>query len=121
MFLNLRYSHGRNRVRHRSPEFNIDVPSEYWEISNYRATLGHKANHSFLKSNAKYVSVIHPRHGPINAVVSTKNIRKGDEILCNYGYSPNSLVPRWYADAHYEELRKPWPGRNVYNEWDEND
>ena len=76
MFLNLRYSHGRNRVRHRSPEFNIDVPSEYWEISNYRATLGHKANHSFLKSNAKYVSVIHPRHGPISAVVSNERSRK---------------------------------------------
>ena len=94
---------------------------EYWDITNYRATLGHKVNHSFLKSNAKFVSVIHPRHGPINAVVSTKNIRKGDEILCHYGYSPNSLVPRWYADAHYEELRKPWPGRNVYNEGDKND
>ena len=78
MLLNLRYSHGRNRVKHRSPEFNIDVPSEYWEISNYRATLGHKANHSFLKSNAKYVSVIHPRHGPISAVISKRKIKKGE-------------------------------------------
>ena len=116
MFLNLRYSHGRNRVRHRSLEFNIDVPSEYWEISNYRATLGHKANHSFLKSNAKYVSVIHPRHGPINAIVSTRTIKKGEELLCSYGYSTEDSVPSWYARAYYEEYGTKWPGKYIDND-----
>ena len=116
MFLNLRYSHGRNRVRHRSSEFNIDVPSEYWEISHYRATLGHKANHSFLKSNAKYVSVIHPRHGPILAVVSKRKIKKGEEILCSYGYLPDGAVPGWYANSYYDEFKENWPGNIVYDE-----
>ena len=117
MLLNIRYSKGRNVFQHRSPELKMDVPMEYWSIANYRATLGHKTNHSFLKSNGLFVSVIHPRHGPINAIVSTRKIRKGEEILCSYGYTEHSLIPSWYANAYYEAFNKTWPGKFVYNEF----
>ena len=102
---------------HRSPGLQIDVPIEYWSIENYRATLGHKANHSFLKSNGLCFSVIHPRHGPINAIVTMRKIRKGDEILWSYGYTEHSLIPSWYAIAYYEAFNKTWPGKFVYNEF----
>lgn len=38
----------------------VDVPSECVDISSYKASLGHKANHSF-NPNAKFVAVHHPR------------------------------------------------------------
>ncbi len=38
----------------------IDLPRPYDSLINYRATLGHKANHSF-KPNAKYHYCKHPR------------------------------------------------------------
>lgn len=47
------------------------------DVVNYRATLGHKANHSFKKSNAEYVDAYHPRFGSIVALVSLRDITKG--------------------------------------------
>ena len=38
----------------------IDIPNECIDLSSYRASLAHKANHSF-KPNCKFVSVDHPR------------------------------------------------------------
>ena len=38
----------------------IDIPNECIELSNYKASLAHKANHSF-NPNCKFVSVDHPR------------------------------------------------------------
>ena len=88
----------------------------HWNISKYRATLGHKVNHSFLNINARFLSVMHPRFGPIVAVISLKKIRKGEEILADYGYAPESNVPRWFAKAYEKEKKMPWPGEFVYND-----
>ena len=93
---------------------------EHWNITHYRATLGHKANHSFTKHNSQYISLIHPRHGPISAIMSLKRIAKGEEVLVFYGYSPNSFVSSWYAKAYEEELHMPWPGRLINDENDRN-
>ena len=38
----------------------LDIPPEYRSASNFRATLGHKVNHSF-KANAVYVAFDSPR------------------------------------------------------------
>ena len=96
----------------------MNILKEHWNISDYRATLGHKTNHSFTKNNAKYISMIHPRFGPIVSVVSTKKIKKGEEILCSYGYEEDYLVPTWYANVYQEELNQPWPGNFIYDEQD---
>ena len=114
-----RYIEHRNIIRHQSEKFYMNLLQEYWDITKYRATLGHKVNHSFVNVNAKFRSVIHPRFGPIVAVLSIKNIRKGEEIFTSYGYTPESSVPRWYANAYEREFKKPWPGKNVYNDFPE--
>ena len=93
----------------------INIPEEYWDISKYRSTLGHLVNHSFLKPNAYYGRTIHPRHGPIMAIITLKNIQKGDEILCYYGLEHNKWgVPNWYARSFEREVKEPWSGGKVY-------
>ena len=39
---------------------DVDLPAPYDNIVNYRATLGHKANHSFMP-NARFARVKNPR------------------------------------------------------------
>ena len=94
----------------------MNVLKEHWNITNYRASLGHKCNHSFTMKNARFQSVIHPRFGPIVAVISLKKIKKGEEILVSYGYKPEGTVPRWYAEEYKQEFKEPWPGKHVFNE-----
>ena len=95
---------------------HINLPQEYWGIVQYRATLTHKVNHSFKRANVKFSSAIHPRYGPIRTVVATKDIKKGEEILVDYGYGKDSAIPRWFEQAYIEESGKPWPGKAFYNE-----
>ena len=97
----------------------MNLLQEHWELSEYRATLGHKVNHSFSNVNVKFQSAIHPRFGPIVAAISLKNIRKGEEILASYGYKPETNVPRWFAIAYEREMKKPWPGEFIYNDFPE--
>ena len=111
-----RYCVNRNLMSHPSHAFYINIVKEHWNISNYRATLGHKVNHSFTNTNARYLDVIHPAHGPIVAIISNKKIQKGEEIFCSYGYREENPVPSWYAHVYEEEYKKPWPGNKVYNE-----
>ena len=92
----------------------LNIPKRYWSIRNYNATPGHLVNHSFRKMNAKFDHATHPRFGPIRTIVSTKRIRKGEEILCDYNYSENSAVPIWYANVYEQEMKRKWPGELVY-------
>ena len=46
----------------------LNVPIEYWNVTSFRATLGHKVNHSFTKAKSSYKPVIHPRYGLIRWV-----------------------------------------------------
>ena len=73
-------------------------------------------NHSFIKANAKFDHATHPRFGPIRTIVAIKKIQKGEEILCDYGYSENFAVPLWYAATYEKEMKRKWPGEFVYNE-----
>ena len=54
----------------------IDPPSS--TVDKYRATLGHKLNHSFKKDSAEFVNVYHPRYGDIVGLQAKKNITKGE-------------------------------------------
>ena len=86
---------------------NIDIPESYWNISKYRATLGHKVNHSFKFTKAGYKRAYHPRFGNIIALYASKNITKGEEILVNYNYA-RGPVPEWYAALYLEEMGRNW-------------
>ena len=86
----------------------IHIPKQYWNISNYRATLGHKVNHSFLKANSIFGQAFHPRFGKIRAVYAVKDISKDEEIFVNYGYHIGTSVPGWYSDLYEKETSEQW-------------
>ena len=86
----------------------LNVPEPYWNITNFRATLGHKINHSFKFAKCTFGYVYHPRFGNIRSVVATSNIRKGEEVFANYGYSKDNPVPEWYSSLYLEETGKNW-------------
>ena len=83
-----------------SQYFMMNVPPEYWSIVHYRATLAHKINHSFNNSNTEFGSVIHPRFGPIRSAFATKDIKRGEQLLIDYGYGIQSAIPRWFEKAY---------------------
>jgi [histone H3]-lysine4 N-methyltransferase len=88
--------------------FSIDVPFPDSSLSNYTASLGHKANHSF-EPNSIYTSWFHPKFGEIMCIEAIKNIKKGREVLVNYGYPKNSIGPKWYQEAkkkHKEKIKQ---------------
>ena len=86
----------------------IHIPKPYWNISNYRATLGHKVNHSFLKANVAFGQAFHPRFGNIRTIYAIKDIPRHEEILVNYGYQIGTNVPEWYADLYEKETGNKW-------------
>ena len=93
-------------------KIQINVPEAYWNVSQFRATLGHKINHDFLKFRSAFNFAMHPRHGWIRTVIAIDDIYKGDEIFINYHYpitdNPKMLVPQWYREL-YEAQIEPWP------------
>ncbi|XP_035388330.1 histone-lysine N-methyltransferase SETD7 isoform X4 [Electrophorus electricus] len=85
----------------------IDVPEPFNLTTNYCASLGHKANHSFTP-NCKYDPFVHPRFGPIKCIRTICAVQKDEELTVAYGYdhgpSGNSApeAPDWYK----QELRE---------------
>ena len=45
----------------------LDIPEEFVSLKKYKASLAHKANHSFMP-NAKFVLFHHPRFGKVPAL-----------------------------------------------------
>ena len=113
-----RYCIHRNLIGYSTNDDTItmNVLKEHWPIHKYRATLGHKVNHSFKRANTDFGSAIHPRYGPIRTIVSNRRIRKGEQLLCDYQYPEDSAIPRWYEKVYVAEMGKPWPGKDFYDE-----
>ena len=96
---------------------NLNIPYEYWDISKFRATLSHKVNHSFTKTNCAFILVFHPRYGTVRGVEATRNISKGEEILVNYGYGFDTLNPKWFYEVYVQEVGPlPDEARKMYEE-----
>ena len=66
---------------------------------NYRATLGHKINHSFKvdELNCRFEAYHHARFGLIHAVRSGRLIKKNEELLSHYNL-PYEQSPPWYQE-----------------------
>ena len=79
----------------------IDVPAEFSSVDVYRASLGHKANHS-TDPNCEYAPFTHPRFGEIKCIRTLRAVKEGEELTCNYGYNhklPGTSkddLPKWY-------------------------
>ena len=79
-------------------DIHINILMEDSGVESYRATLGHKAQHSFVNDNAFYCNVYHPRYGETKGVCAKKDIKKHAEIITNYGYAVKSeeySIPKW--------------------------
>ena len=81
---------GEDEIIHLSDELGKDT-------GKYRATLGHKINHSFQKQNCKFHSLDHPRFGLIPAARSISTIPEGEEIFCSYELKYDEGDP-WYQE-----------------------
>ena len=74
---------------------DLDIGPEHQECSQYRATLGHKACHSFQQKNSVFREFEHPRFGCIMSVVAVRDIEQGEEVFVSYNYCV-SFAPPWY-------------------------
>ncbi|XP_047126209.1 histone-lysine N-methyltransferase SETD7 isoform X1 [Hydra vulgaris] len=87
-------------------EVVIDVPKPWNDLKFYKASLGHKANHSF-KPNCMYDRFNHPRFGKIKCIRTISFVQPGDELFVEYGYDHLKLdtdAPLWYQKALVEHL-----------------
>ena len=79
---------------------SIDVPPSYSAMSQYCASLGHKANHAHPPfNNCRYDPCVHPRFGNIKCVRATRAIKKNEELTTNYGYMNEEAPPWWVPRA----------------------
>ena len=92
IFINADYTSGER----------MDIPAEFISRDKYRATLGHKVNHSF-KPNCREWFYNHPRFGVIPSIVAKRQIEAGEELLLDYEYDPYNC-PQWFLAALKNEL-----------------
>ena len=84
-------------------EIALDIIGKFVNLSNYRATLAHKACHSFAP-NSQFLDLYHPRFGQIMCIAAKTDIKRGEEVLVSYNYGLH-LAPEWYRHAYFEHLR----------------
>ena len=71
-------------------EFCVDIPADLCDVDNaYCASLGHYANHNWLKQNCEYQPCYHPRFGDIKCLRAIKDIKKSiiyclHLVLCHH-------------------------------------
>ncbi len=82
----------------------MDVPRACADVSSYRASLAHKANHSF-RPNCCYVAVDHPRFGRIPALKTLRLVSRDEELFAHYKYDM-ALAPEWYQRAWERQQRE---------------
>ena len=86
----------------------MDIPPELGPVARFRVSLGHKANHSF-RFNAQYsLFSVHPVLGTIMAVVATRDLPAGAEVLCKYGY-PGQVYKELNITASDQQCFKVTP------------
>lgn len=81
----------------------LSVPVEDATTNQYCATLGHKINHASGNTvNTEFDFCMHPRFGEIRSIVTTKNVRKDEELFADYGYGDFKELkpPSWFTDQN---------------------
>eukprot|EP01124_Arcella_intermedia_P030852 TRINITY_DN683_c0_g1_i1.p2 TRINITY_DN683_c0_g1~~TRINITY_DN683_c0_g1_i1.p2 ORF type:complete len:134 (+),score=33.61 TRINITY_DN683_c0_g1_i1:834-1235(+) len=90
----------------------VDVPLEYSDLSVYKATTGHKANHHWNFNAAYKMYYNHPIFGRIRCIRSIRPIKKDEEVTVNYGYIKEDCPP-WYLnfmEGHWDKIN-PLPNK----------
>lgn len=73
----------------------MDIPEEYISYNNYKASLGHKLNHSF-RANCEEWFFEHPRFGLIPCERTKVDVKEGQELFLDYEYDPYNC-PEWFS------------------------
>jgi hypothetical protein len=83
----------------------VDVPLSHSDLSIYRATTGHKANHHW-DYNAEYQMYFnHPIFGKIRCIQTIVPIKKDEEVFVDYCYQKTDC-PTWYQsfmEGHWKD------------------
>ncbi len=74
----------------------MDIPEEYVSLDHYKASLGHKLNHSF-RANCEEWFFEHPRFGLIPCERTTRDVLAGEELFLDYEYDPYNCPP-WFQE-----------------------
>ena len=80
-------------------DLTINIPWQRGSLSDYRATLGHKLNHSFKPNCEPSHLLDSPRFGLVRVFFAARDITKGEELFINYGYSAEN-GPKWYRELY---------------------
>ncbi len=75
----------------------MDIPNNLTDTGRYRATLGHKVNHSFVP-NCDQWFFDHPRFGVVPCQRAIRQISAGEEVTMDYEYDPYNC-PEWFRKA----------------------
>jgi len=75
----------------------MNIPDNLVDLGRYRATLGHKVNHSFAP-NCEEWFFEHPRFGLIPCERTLRDVAAGEELTLDYEYDPYNC-PEWFASA----------------------
>lgn len=78
-------------------DYSLNIPPKMSFLHQYRASLGHKAQHKFKNVNVEFVFFKHPRFGYVRGLESKRTIQRHEEIYVDYYYSIKSdHCPSWY-------------------------
>ncbi|XP_059079759.1 histone-lysine N-methyltransferase SETD7-like isoform X2 [Tigriopus californicus] len=102
---NNRTSYLLSLIQKDGTSYCLDIPPEYGrDVRRYRATLGHKTNHSFHPNSIFREVPMHPRFGFIMSLVAKRDIAEGEEILVNYNYELEE-APKWFQNLYQERTQ----------------
>ena len=74
---------------------SLDILPNAWSYKDYKASLGHKVNHSW-QPNCQYAKLYHPVFGHTAMGIRTiRQVYRGEELSTNYRYDVDDC-PEWY-------------------------
>ncbi len=95
----------------------LDIPPEFGSTKKYRATLGHKINHSF-RPNAIFATIDTARFGVVSSLRTIRRVSKDEEFLVSYNY-PFGRAPPWYREVYREAARTDPIKAAAVRKWDQ--
>jgi hypothetical protein len=84
------------------------VPKDYISMNAYNASFGHKLNHN-SDNNVDAGYMDHPRFGRIRSIVTTKDLKAGQELFCEYAATVDggTFVRQVFKDlANYMDIEE---------------